>query len=318
MVKNRFFFAKLCYDNFTTFILEKLGMKKSFALTALACASLVLTACGSSGGSLGSTTSSLPKTTSVIQQSINSNTNQGQTSGNVQNTQNTQNIGNQNSTQQNSGTQNIGNQNSGNVPNSLATGVFGQIAIVDINNHSISGIKRQDVRSSEVSKISVNGKEYNLLKSYDPEYVQKGNFGDILYYGYADDKDDKPTGREYAFYQGQLTKDMPTTGKATYLGNVIYACQKCDDEILRGSANFQVDFGAKKLTGNLSDNGVRLGVSANINGNKFSGDHADGTRVDGAFFGDNASHLGGLFENKNVNGAGHVGGSFGASKIALP
>lgn len=292
-------------------------MKKSFALTALACASLVLTACGSSGGSLGSTTSSLPKTTSVIQQSINSNTNQGQTSGNVQNTQNTQNIGNQNNTQQNSGTQNIGNQNSGNVPNSLATGVFGQIAIVDIGNRGIN-TTRQDVRSSKVSQISVNGKNYNLLEFYHPKYFQKGNFEDILYYGYGDDKNDKPTGREYAFYQGQLTKDMPTTGKATYLGDVIYVCQNCDDEILRGSANFQVDFGAKKLTGNLSDNGVRLGVSAKINGNKFSGDHADGTRVDGAFFGDNASHLGGLFENKNVKEAGHVGGSFGASKITLP
>lgn len=133
---------------------------------------------------------------------------------------------------------------------------------------------------------------------------------------------DGPTENDYFFYNGNVTKSMPTSGSATYNGHFIV---DADDDYYRvfdnvdhllGTANFTADFGAKTLSGSLNTQDLQpINVNATINGNSFNGTAQSATfrttaDVEGKFYGTNAKELGGIFmDNEKM-----WGGAFGASQ----
>ena len=119
------------------------------------------------------------------------------------------------------------------------------------------------------------------------------------------------------FYNGIPTQNMPVTGLASYKGDSIILSDDIgddsDEDAVAGQSSFDVDFGAKTLSGSITANNVpTINISANISGNSFEGTAKSTKLTDGAvegkFYGNNAVELGGLAKaNDNSWGAGFVG-----------
>ena len=128
-----------------------------------------------------------------------------------------------------------------------------------------------------------------------------------------------PTEKDILFYNGAPTQNMPVTGLASYKGDSIIsgenieADREGDIDAATGQSSFDVDFGAKRLSGSITANNVpTINISANISGNSFEGTAKSTKLTDGAvegkFYGNNAVELGGLAKaNDNSWGAGFVG-----------
>lgn len=117
------------------------------------------------------------------------------------------------------------------------------------------------------------------------------------------------------FYNGIPTQNMPVTGLASYKGDSIISSDDISDDsdAVYGQSSFDVNFGAKTLSGSITANNVpTINISANISGNSFEGTAKSTKLTDGAvegkFYGNNAVELGGLAKaNDNSWGAGFVG-----------
>ena len=124
-----------------------------------------------------------------------------------------------------------------------------------------------------------------------------------------------PTEKDILFYNGAPTPNMPVTGLASYKGDSIILSDDISDDsdAVAGQSSFDVDFGAKTLSGSITANNVpTINISANISGNSFEGTAQATKLTDGAgegkFYGNNAVELGGLAKaNENSWGAGFVG-----------
>lgn len=126
-----------------------------------------------------------------------------------------------------------------------------------------------------------------------------------------------PTEKDILFYNGAPTQNMPVTGLASYKGDSIILSDDIDDDsdedAVAGQSSFDVNFGAKTLSGSITANNVpTINISANISGNSFEGTAKSTKLTDGAvegkFYGNNAVELGGLAKaNDNSWGAGFVG-----------
>lgn len=124
-----------------------------------------------------------------------------------------------------------------------------------------------------------------------------------------------PTEKDILFYNGIPTQNMPVTGLASYKGDSIILSDDIGDDSdeVAGQSSFDVDFGAKTLSGSITANNVpTINISANISGNSFEGTAKSTKLTDGAvegkFYGNNALELGGLAKaNDNSWGAGFVG-----------
>ena len=126
-----------------------------------------------------------------------------------------------------------------------------------------------------------------------------------------------PAEDDILFYKGIPTQNMPVTGLASYKGDSIILSDDIDDDsdedAVAGQSSFDVNFGAKTLSGSITANNVpTINISANISGNSFEGTAKSTKLTDGAvegkFYGYNAVELGGLAKaNDNSWGAGFVG-----------
>lgn len=124
-----------------------------------------------------------------------------------------------------------------------------------------------------------------------------------------------PTEKDILFYNGIPTQNMPVTGLASYKGDSIILSDDIGDDSdeVAGQSSFDVDFGAKTLSGSITaNNAPTINISANISGNSFEGTAKSTKLTDGAvegkFYGNNAVELGGLAKaNDNSWGAGFVG-----------
>ena len=112
----------------------------------------------------------------------------------------------------------------------------------------------------------------------------------------------------YMFYQGFKTTDkqMPTTGTASYAGEAIHNLDVV-------TSKFNADFGAKtvkgEITGSSSIEGGKVVLEAKINGSDFAGTTDKGVQTNGAFFGDNAQEVSGVYKGADFIGV------FGAGKL---
>lgn len=86
------------------------------------------------------------------------------------------------------------------------------------------------------------------------------------------------------FYVGTKTTTMPTTGTATYSGQVV------DSSLANNAVTFNVDYGAKTITGSTSTLSFTNGT---ITGSDFAGTASGNGTFKGSFFGTNAAELGG-------------------------
>lgn len=113
-----------------------------------------------------------------------------------------------------------------------------------------------------------------------------------------------------AFYTGNETElsQMPTSGSATYQGKAVMT-DGSNTQYL--NAQFLADFGNKKLSGALSQNGTALvDVQAHIEGKAFRSPTNATVEAEGVFFGTQAEELGGVFYDHSNNKYG----AFGAKK----
>lgn len=117
---------------------------------------------------------------------------------------------------------------------------------------------------------------------------------------------DRATDKQYTFAQVQATASMPTTGTARYSGRAIQVQYSGTNNTprRRGTSDFNVDFGAKTITGNINmRSSPVIALSGNITGNQFSGTHAtSGYTMNGYFAGPNADEIAGTYHKPNVIG----------------
>lgn len=267
-------------------------MKQSvLSLALISSLALTLTACG--GGSSGGSTAQ--PSTPVVKP--NTGTNNG-----------TQNGGNNTGSTGNTQPNTNNNTNNGTIS--------GKAFIVHAENNIETNV---NINSNNINTLNINGKTFGLSNpnitagSFVTNYTEKqdsiisGTHLRYAKYGYiGDDVSDK----EYLFYQGTKTPvaNIPTKGVVNYEGHSFHICANCDDDYL-GKSKFTADFGKKTLTGSVNNSHTNVALNATISGNGFSGT-TNGTKVDGAFFGNNAQELAGYYLNEGQKFAG----GFGATK----
>lgn len=110
------------------------------------------------------------------------------------------------------------------------------------------------------------------------------------------------------FYQGNQTLDyaIPKSGTANYQGTALVIKDgKTDTNI---DSRFTANFGTRKLNGTLSQKNTTLyTISADINGSGFASKKDAPVQTQGAFFGQNAQELAGVFKDTKTNARGVYG-----------
>lgn len=254
---------------------------KKLGLTALAC--LVLSACGSSGGSDNAPTQSS--------------------------------VGNTPSTSSPTPTPTAKNTTGAAI---VVPGMDNNINVVrkdltDASNLNVINVDGKEIRVAYADQGIRAGTwtQVNTLQSCCGKFTDV-RFGAINSTG--------PEENDYIFYNGNPTKTMPTAGTANYNGHFIVTGDGSsafdNEDYLKGTAQFSADFANKTLTGSMKADALQaIDVNAKIDGNNFSGSansasFSGNANVEGKFFGTNAKELGGLFNSNQ----GNWGGAFGASQ----
>lgn len=193
------------------------------------------------------------------------------------------------------------------------TAKYGQV-IAQPKGQSVSIDQLRDASDfSDMKVLTINGRSFELGGVSDNGSVDKHTYNlNHVSYGLIDDYAQGSSRMEYAYYQGNRTINMPS-GAAVYQGGLAVSCNQCDNKYHAGTSSFVVDFGKKSLTGSLSALGTTLQVAGEIQGSTFSGNHQD-TQISGAFFGDDAQEMAGVFYHENAKTGLEAGGAFGATK----
>ena len=182
-------------------------------------------------------------------------------------------------------------------------------------------VKNVKFNDANINQLEVDGRKITLI--YPGIYAgnwQRINNTAVCCGKYANvrmgvSSSNGPTEKDILFYNGAPTQNMPVTGLASYKGDSIILSDDISDDSdeVAGQSSFDVDFGAKTLSGSITaNNGPTINVSANSSGNSFEGTAKSTKLTDGAvegkFYGNNAVELGGLAKaNDNSWGAGFVG-----------
>lgn len=148
---------------------------------------------------------------------------------------------------------------------------------------------------------------YNLRK--DRQTIQSNsNLKSTAFGVYVDNY----TGKQYLYVQGNPTdvKQIPTAGKAEYLGGAVYSKDGANNE--RAKMTATADFDKKTVAIKIDQNRnavPEMNFGGKITGNSFAGE-VNGVKTQGGFFGENAKELSGVF----TNDADKSRGVFGAIK----
>jgi raw score 8.23 len=148
---------------------------------------------------------------------------------------------------------------------------------------------------------------YNLRK--DGQTIQSNsNLKSTAFGVYVDNY----TGKQYLYVQGNPTdvKQIPTAGKAEYLGGAVYLKDGANNE--RAKMTATADFDKKTVAIKIDqkpDAVPEMNFGGKITGNSFAGE-INGIKTQGGFFGENAKELSGVF----TNDADKSRGVFGAIK----
>ena len=200
----------------------------------------------------------------------------------------------------------------------------------------------------DINKIDINGKVVTLIpkdavlekgfyfkNTNDAEQaiVVSGEKFNPVRFGYIQNK---------MFAHGETSENVPTTGKATYLGKVVAVAVPTNDSgfidtnadvgIVTGNSNIQVDFGNKSMEANFTDFELDKKTNYQIQNITFKGyiqkrpaennekpfvqiydNWEEGRSLQGAFYGKNAEAIGGTFNLPHIDNH-YIEASFGAKK----
>lgn len=181
-------------------------------------------------------------------------------------------------------------------------------------------VKNVKFNDANINQLEVDGRKITLIYPgiYSHGWQNIGNkvcCGKYAYVRMGVSLSNGPAEDDILFYNGIPTQNMPVTGLASYKGDSIISSDDIgdDSDAVTGQSSFDVDFGAKTLSGSITaNNAPTIDISANISGNSFEGTAKSTKLTDGAvegkFYGNNAVELGGLAKaNDNSWGAGFVG-----------
>ena len=210
-----------------------------------------------------------------------------------------------------------------NRPNNNVSGSFQGQALTVANGSTANFSNRQNVGSNSLTTLNVGGKQIPLqlpgIYSGGMTHIQgnitglntnaklfsvSGSKYQSSKFGYI-----SQDGSDYIFSQGQRTANMPSSGRANYVGD---ATMGRSGEAVLGYSHFTADFGNKTLEGSITpergSNLKSLDISATISGNGFSTANNAAVSSSGNFYGNNAAELGGIFTDSSQNIAGAFGG----------
>ena len=221
------------------------------------------------------------------------------------------------------------------------TGKFNGIAYEfrsHYNTDRIENPKVHQLSTDNIYVLNVNGKRIDIApEGVNPAYTYVDKDGEIhLSTGafvngvvfqdsmqngiYQNQKD----GKTYVYIQGELTPtdNIPKTGKVRYLGISSY---HVNNDTLREGAldnlygapprfgivgvDMTANFEDKTVAGHLvhasaaKNDNVLAELEGTISGNQFSGTKND-TKLQGAFFGENANEMGGVYINEKEGFSG--------------
>ena len=221
------------------------------------------------------------------------------------------------------------------------TGKFNGIAYEfrsHYNTDRIENPKVHQLSTDNIYVLNIDGKRIDIApEGVNPAYTYVDKDGEIhlstgafvngvvfqdsMQNGIYQSKKD---GKTYVYIQGELTPtdNIPKSGEARYLGLSSYHVN--NDTLLEGAldavesapprfgivgvdmtANFEDKTVAGRLvhTSAAKNNNVLAELEGTISGNQFSGTKND-TKLQGAFFGENANEMGGVYINQKEGFSG--------------
>ena len=221
------------------------------------------------------------------------------------------------------------------------TGKFNGIAYEFSSRYDsdkIANPKVHQLSTDNIYVLNINGKRIDIApEGVNPAYTYVDKDGEIhlstgafvngvvfqdsMQNGIYQSKKD---GKTYVYIQGELTPtdNIPKSGTARYLGLSSYHVN--NDTLLEGAldpvegapprfgivgVDMTANFEDKTVAGHLvhtsaaKNNNVLAELEGTISGNQFSGTKND-TKLQGAFFGENANEMGGVYINEKEGFSG--------------
>ena len=221
------------------------------------------------------------------------------------------------------------------------TGKFNGIAYEfrsHYNTDKIENPKVHQLSTDNIYVLNIDGKRIDIApEGVNPAYTYVDKDGEIhlstgafvngvvfqdsMQNGIYQSKKD---GKTYVYIQGELTPtdNIPKSGTARYLGLSSYHVN--NDTLLEGAldpvegapprfgivgVDMTANFEDKTVAGHLlhtiaaANNNVVAELEGTISGNQFSGTKND-TKLQGAFFGENANEMGGVYINEKEGFSG--------------
>ena len=221
------------------------------------------------------------------------------------------------------------------------TGKFNGIAYEFSSRYDsdkIANPKVHQLSTDNIYVLNINGKRIDIApEGVNPGYTYLDKDGEIrlstgafvngvvfldsMQNGIYQSKKD---GKTYVYIQGELTPtdNIPKSGEARYLGLSSYHVN--NDTLLEGAldpvegapprfgivgVDMTANFEDKTVAGHLvhtsaaKNNNVLAELEGTISGNQFSGTKND-TKLQGAFFGENANEMGGVYINQREGFSG--------------
>ena len=221
------------------------------------------------------------------------------------------------------------------------TGKFNGIAYEFSSRYDsdkIANPKVHQLSTDNIYVLNINGKRIDIApEGVNPAYTYVDKDGEIhlstgafvngvvfqdsMQNGIYQSKKD---GKTYVYIQGELTPtdNIPKSGTARYLGLSSYHVN--NDTLLEGAldpvegapprfgivgVDMTANFEDKTVAGHLlhtiaaANNNVVAELEGTISGNQFSGTKND-TKLQGAFFGENANEMGGVYINQREGFSG--------------
>ena len=197
---------------------------------------------------------------------------------------------------------------------------------------NVNTIKNEQelIATNNFTSIDVDGKnipiDFKLEPSQDwTKHICCGKYTDVRFGAIASHSFGQD---DILFYNGNPSNSMPESGDVTYKGESIMADKgnHVFGGYRKGTSEFKVNFGDKKLSGSLNVdspkydvesgeskfNNVKVDINADISGNKFYGTAKSSSFVseavsEGKFYGDGAKELGGMVKAKDNSWVGAYG-----------
>ena len=190
----------------------------------------------------------------------------------------------------------------------------------DVMNNKVASGEFPDVIDLAGNAVSLAAIEQKLVLDLKP-YIDSNKLEKNVGLNYKQNQKD---GKTYVYIQGELTPtdNIPKSGTARYLGLSSYHVN--NDTLLEGAldpvegapprfgivgVDMTANFEDKTVAGHLvhtsaaKNNNVLAELEGTISGNQFSGTKND-TKLQGAFFGENANEMGGVYINEKEGFSG--------------